>query len=621
MTVSQWADDERFLSAEASAEPGRWHTDRVPYLRDVMDAISDSQVRKVVVAKAAQVAYTEGIGLNTVGFYIAQDPCPILTILPTVELAESWSKDRLLPMLRDTPALANKVHEGRDGSNTIRNKIFPGGRLTLIGANAPAGLSARPIRIVIGDEIDRWPVNSGGSATGRGEGDPLALAGKRQITFWNRKTLIGSTPVNRETSVIWREFEASDKRFFHVPCPDCGEAQVLKWPQVRWEKDEKGNHMAETANYVCEHCGAIWDEARRQEAIKQGFWVASKLAKGVAGFHISGFMSPWLTLPEIVSEFLEARHDPQLLQVWVNTVLGEPWEGATEKVQPETIANRGENYGPQSIPDGVRFLTCGVDIQKDRIELQVVGWGEHDETWVVDYIVIRGDPNMADTWEEVDDALGMSYFTETHRELRIRVTCVDSGGNATASVLKYCAPRWRQRIFAIKGREGSQPIWPRRTSKTKRGNYDFFSVGVDTAKDLLYGRLKVTKPGPGFVHFPKGEQFGKIYFDQLVSERVEIRKHEGRAYRVWVLPSGRSNEALDCFVYAMAARYSMRIRHGQQPQAVAQPPAEVLPETGVIASEEVPAPAQEQAAAMRHSQWTTESSSWIGARRGWMSRK
>jgi len=593
-------------------------------MREIMDVISNPRIRKVVVMKGAQVAYTEGIGLNTIGYYIAQDPCPVLVILPTIELAESWSKDRLAPMLRDTPALAHKVLDGRvkDGdTNTIRNKMFKGGRLTLLGANAPAGLASRPIRIVIGDEVDRWPVNTGG--TKRGEGDPLALAAKRQITFWNRKTLIGSTPVIKETSVIFREFTASDQRFYYCPCHECGEAQVLKWQQVRWDK--KGDeHMAETAHYVCEHCGAIWNEPQRQEAIKAGFWVADKPTKDVAGFHISGFMSPWLTLPEIVQEFLDSRHDPELFQVWVNTILGEPWEGATEKVSAESIRDRGENYSPEDIPDDVLFLTAGVDVQHNRLEMQVLGWGPKDEVWVIDYQVINGDPNDMDVWETLDEQIKAPYRTAAGRRMFIRTTCVDSGGNATAAVLSFCKDRWRRRIYAVKGLDGPRSIWPRKASKSKKGNIDFYSIGVDTAKDLSYGKLKVIKPGPGYVHFPAGEDFGKVYFDQLTSEYVEIRKHEGRPYRVWVLPSSKTNEALDTFVYAVAARYSMRVRKppgGQQ--QVAQPGQEVIPETS---TKPEPAPAAEQQpppqaalTAGKHSMF--QGGSWMSGRgRNWFDR-
>jgi phage terminase large subunit GpA-like protein len=486
--------------------------------------------------------------------------------------------------------------------------------LTIIGANAPAGLSARPIRIVIGDEVDRWPVSAGT------EGDPLKLAAKRQQTFWNRKNLIGSTPVRTETSVIWREYLASDQRRFHVPCPDCEVAQTLRWEQVRWDKDEAGEHMPEGAHYVCEHCGAIWDDAQRQAAIQKGSWRAARTGKYAAGFHIPGFLSPWLTLEEIVREFLAARNDPQLLQVWVNTVLGEPWEDAVEKVDGASLSNRGENYTPETIPDAALLLVAGIDVQINRLELQLLAFGANEECWVVDYQIFRGDPIANDVWADLDSYLLDSFHTDTGRELRIRAACVDSGGHATASVLSFCRTRWRRKIYAIKGREGPIPIWPRKASKSKtRIPTDLFIVGVDTAKDAVYGRLKIVKPGPGFIHFPASEAFAETYFAQLTSEQVEIRKHEGRPYRVWVLPKKRTNEALDTFVYGLAARHSLRLRLSRAlpPAREPQPPEqlpETMPEPAAPAEVQDPPPVREP---VRHSLWGDRpGGSWMGERSG-----
>jgi phage terminase large subunit GpA-like protein len=278
LTVSEWADAYRQLSPESSAEPGRWRTARVPYLHGVMNALSDPSITRIVVAKASQIGGTEAIN-NVLGYFIHQDPSPILVIQPTLELAESWSKDRLSAMLRDTPVLSGRVRDptSRDSGNTIRAKTFPGGRLTIIGANSPAGLSARPIRVVLGDEVDRWPVSAGT------EGDPLALAAKRQQTFWNRKSLLASTPVHKLTSIIWREYQESDMRRFHVPCRACGTPQVLQWSNVKWDKGPNGEHLPETAYYLCEHCGAIWDDVERNAAIAEAtgcIWSSLSRARG-----------------------------------------------------------------------------------------------------------------------------------------------------------------------------------------------------------------------------------------------------------------------------------------------------------------------------------------------------
>ena len=518
-----------------------------------MDAISDPTVTRVVVAKGSQVGYTECLG-NIIGFHIDQDPAPILVVQPTVEMAEAWSKDRLAPMIRDTPCLAGKVQSPltRDSGNTLRQKVFTGGRLAIVGANSPAGLASRPVRIVVADEVDRFPVSAGS------EGDPLALASKRQGTFWNRKTLVGSTPTLKETSAIWREWLASDMRHYQVPCHACGHPQALVWSNVRWDKTPDGKHLPATAHYVCESCGAIWTDTDRHDAVAKGQWVASKPdVIGVAGFHITGLLSPWVALADIVQEFLMSKNDPSLLQVWTNTVLGEPFEPAQETVEGSSLLRRGENYGPQSIPDAVRMLTAGVDVQGDRLEVQILGFGAFEEVWAVRYEVLPGDPAQRQVWDLLDGVLLKPYRTDAGRELRVRVTCVDSGGHHQHQVLTYC--RNRRGVLPTKGIAGPRPVWPIRASRTK-SDARIYMVGVDTAKDAIYSRLRIGKPGPGYIHFPIGGAFDETYFAQLTAETVQTRFKEGRPYRVWVLPPGKANEALDTAVYALAARHATRVR-------------------------------------------------------------
>ncbi len=568
LTVSEWADAERYLSPEASAEVGRYDTSRAEYLRGVMDAITDPTVTRVVVAKASQVGYTEALN-NVVGFYIDQDPSPILIVQPTVEMGEAWSKDRLAPMLRDTPCLAGKVSTAtsRDSSNTLRMKTFPGGRLAIVGANSPAGLASRPVRIVLADEVDRWPVSAGS------EGDPLALASKRQATFWNRRTLIGSTPTLKGTSVIWREFEASDMRKFFVPCPDCDHRQVLQWSGVKWNKSPTGKHLPTTACYTCESCGSAWDDSARQGAVSRGEWRATNSedgSPGVVGFHVSVLMSPWVALADVVAEFLAARRDPALLQVWTNTSLGEPFEEAREKVESTTLANRGEAYGPQSMPEAVRFLTAGVDVQGDRLEVQVIGWGPFEESWSIRYEVLPGDPAQQHVWSMLDDVLRAPYHREDGQELRVRATCVDTGGHHAHQVLTYCTRR--RGVLPIKGTPGPKAIFPPRASRTKT-NHRVFLIGVDTAKDTIYARLRFAESGPGFMHFPAAPEFNAEFFRQLTSEEVQTRFQMGRPHRQWILPPGRRNEALDTAVYALAARMATRYRLDMMPKpsAVTRP--------------------------------------------------
>ena len=566
LTLSEWADRYRYLSAETTAESGTWRTDRVPFMRGPMDAFSDPEVRKVVVTKAAQVGYTEVLG-NVVGYFIHQDPASILVIQPTVEMGQAWSKERLAPMLRDSPALQGKIADpkSRDSGNTIRDKSFPGGFLAIVGANAPAGLAARPIRVVLADEVDRWAASAGT------EGDPLSLAEKRQTTFLHdSKTLIGSTPGLKGVSIVEREYEASDKRRYHVPCPGCGTHQVLEWRNVNWDRDEDGNHLPETATYRCTECGDHWDDATRWRAVSKGEWIAEKPLNGVAGFHISGLLSPWLPLEKLVREFLEAKAHPELLKSFINTRLGESWEERGERTDPGLLRDRVEPYDADNVPADVRIVTAGVDTQGDRLEVTFVGWGDGEEAWVLAHLLLPGEVGEPTLWNrDLDAALRRRFTTEDGRTLRVRVACIDTGGQFGNMDHAFCRRRRGRNIYATKGLpstpRGSPPIWSATTLNSKNKADKLYGVGVDTAKDDLASRLRIKpipgEPTPNAVHFPY-EGLSADYFEQLTAEHaVTTKNKQGRPVRVWKKKPGQErNEALDCFILAYAALLSLPVR-------------------------------------------------------------
>jgi phage terminase large subunit GpA-like protein len=557
LTISQWADEERFLSPEASAEPGRWRTDTNEFQRGIMDAISDPLVETVVVLCSSQVGKTEML-LNTIGYYIHHDPSPILVVQPTIKMAETFSKDRLAPMLRDTPALKGRIRDPRerDSGNTIDHKIFDGGHITLSGSNSPASLASRPIRVLLVDELDRFDESVGG------EGDPLSVVRTRTARFWNRKIVVVSTPTVKGASRIVQAYAETDQRKCHVPCPDCDEPQVLKWEQVRWDKDvdkdgKTVKHHPETAHYVCEHCGVLWDDVSRWNALRQCFWEATAPFTGSAGF--GGVWEAYAfgsRLSDVVRRFLSDKNDPSRLQTFVNTVLGQEWEEFGETVQAGSLIQRVEAYDDKSLPSGIALLTVGVDIQDDRIEAQIIGWGPNEESWVVWYEVIPGDPSQPHIWKELDGLLLSGFQRDDGRQLKIASACVDTGGHHGDTAISFCKQRRIRKIYPTKGMAGPKPVWPMRASRTKT-NEQIYMVGVDTAKDTIYGRLKIGEPGPGFVHFPALDGIDSSYFEQLTSERVATRFREGRPYRVWVLEKGKRNEALDTFVLALAARKSL----------------------------------------------------------------
>ena len=506
-----------------------------------MDVASDSDTTEIVVQAGSQLGKTELL-LNVIGFHVAHDPAPILVVQPTGHkgMAETFSKDRLAPMLRDTPCLKGKVKDprSRDSGNTTLQKVFPGGRISMIGANSPSQLASRPIRIVLLDEVDRFP-NSSGS-----EGDPIELARKRAATFWNRKIIMVSTPTNKDASVIEDRYLASDQRKFHAVCEHCDTPQVLAWKGVQWQKDKP-----ETAGYVCHECGVVWDDAAKNRAVKNGFWKASAPFAGLAGFHISGLCSPWVSLEETVKDFLAAKKLPELLKVWTNTFLGETFEVQGDTVDESDIPGR-DAFDPDILPEEVVLITAGIDTQDDRLEIEFLGHGRDQQTWSLDYKVLYGDPSSPSVWGLLDAALKETWMHPKGLEMPVRCACIDSGGHHTNAVYTFCKPREGMRVFAIKGMGGEGKPQVGKPSKNNRQGVKLFPIGVDGIKELVYSRLKIRSPGPGYCSFPEGR--GDEYFAQLTAEKMVTRFHKGYKRREWQQRRPR-NEALDCRVYAIAA--------------------------------------------------------------------
>jgi len=509
-----------------------------------MDALADETIREVVFMKSAQVGWTEILN-NVIGFHVDQDASPVLLMQPTLEMAEAWSKDRLAPMLRDTPVLRDKIADpkSRDSGNTLLHKRFPGGHLTIVGANSPSGLASRPIRVLLCDEVDRFPASAGA------EGDPIDLARKRTTTFWNRKIMMGSTPTVKGASRIEAAFQQSDQRYYFVPCPHCEEFQRLLWSQVRWDDGKP-----ETARYVCASCGTMLDDRDKIAMLRRGEWRGTKPFDGVAGFHISELYSPWVTWPEMAESFLRARVLPETLKTWINTALGETWEEDGSTIEPSSLLARKEPYGPDQIPSGVLMLTIGGDVQKDRVELQLQGWGAGEENWVIEQAVFRGDPDKPDLWKDVDEYLLRRYVTEDGRTLTCEAAAIDSGGLSTQSVYEFVKSRFRRRVWAIKGMAGAGKLaWPKKASRTAKSRAMVFILGVDTIKSLLYGRIaKVQEPGPGYIHLPASAD--EAFCTQLTSEKAITKYVRGRPSVVWEPRSkGIAQEAQDCWVYGYAA--------------------------------------------------------------------
>lgn len=540
LTLSEWADHYRILSRVASAEPGRWRTDRAPYQRGIMDACSDPTIERVVIMKPAQVGYTEML-CNVVGFYVDQDPAPILAVQPTLDMARAWSTDRLRPMLRESPRLKGKVRESsrRHSGDTLLHKEFPGGHLTIVGANSPSGLASRPIRVALFDEVDRYPVSAGA------EGDPVTLGIKRTATFWNRKIILGSTPTLKGMSRIEAAFAESDQRRFHVPCPACGHPQVLTWRNLKWDDGQP-----DTAAYACAGCGVLIGEDQKIWMLERGVWIAENPGHRTAGFHLSALVSPWARWGELAREWLDCQQDMSRLQVFVNTVLGETWEDRGGALEPLSLEARAESYAAE-VPEGVGVLTAGVDVQDARLELSIVGWGHGEEAWLIRHQILHGDPSTRAPWDALDAVLSGTFTHVSGTNLRLSTVCVDSGHHSTP-VYDFCRPRFARRVYACKGSSTpGAPLAPRRPSRNNKGRVPLFLIGTESAKDVLYGMLRTTVPGPKYLHTPAG--LDAEWYVQVTAERAVRRQVNGRWVRHYELPRGVRNEALDCLVYALAA--------------------------------------------------------------------
>lgn len=484
---------------------------------------------------SAQVGKTEFL-LNMIGYHVDYDPAPMLLLQPTVEMAKAFSKDRLAPMVRDTPALTQKVSDSksRESGNTILHKTFSGGHITMAGANSPSSLASRPIRILLADEVDRYPISAGT------EGDPFNLAKKRTTTFWNSKVIAVSTPTIKGASRIEALYEDSTQERYNLACPECGDFQPLKWRNV----------VFESCAHVCESCGV--ESSQDSWLSSPGVWIAENEHSSTRGFHLNELVSPWRRWGDIIEDFKVAKKDTETLKTFVNTSLGETWEEEGETVDSTGLIARCKNY--EKIPAWGLVCVAGVDVQDDRLEVEVFAYGEGEQNLSRDLRIIRGSPSEPQVWKDLDAILDLRYEHENGHELHIAATCIDSGGHHTQEVYDYCRKRASRRVFAIKGVGGSgRPAVsspsPKRTGRSKRP-VDLYPVGVDDLKGLIYSRLRICEEGPGFCHFPIERD--EEYFLQLTAEKQITKFIRGFAKKEWVKTRPR-NEALDLRVYGLAA--------------------------------------------------------------------
>ena len=567
LTVTQWAEKKRRLSTESSAEPGPWKTRRTPYLRDVMDCFTDPKMKRIIMVAASQVGKSE-FEMNVIGYIIDEDPGSILFIHPTTIDAKEFSKLRVAPMIRDCPTLRRKVAapKSRDSGNTVLQKTYPGGILTLCGSTEAHALASKPIRYVIGDERDRWATSAGN------EGDPWELAMARQTTFYNAKAVEVSTPTIKSASAIEISYGEGSMERWKSQCPHCGQFHEIQWEDIHYEHEESIVNKRKVFKvtkvwYSCPGCAAISDEAtmKRQPA----HWEADNpaaYAQGVRSFWLNAFVSQWASWESIILKYLKAIGNPRKMQVVYNTCFGLLWEDRGELEDEDSLLGRREDYGtredgsPVELPDGVLVLTCGVDTQNDRLEYEVLGHGYYGETWGIRYGIIRGRPDDAETWRQLDDALNHIYRFADGLGLKISMTFVDEGGFFTQTVRQQCRARIGKKVFCIKGMYGTGKPYTAPPKQMKIvvnqrliGMCWQYQLGVDSGKQMIMDNLKVKKPGAKYCHFPKRDDYGPTYFTGLLSERLEYDATKKNPWMWKKIPGHERNEALDCRNYALAA--------------------------------------------------------------------
>lgn len=558
LTVTEWAESKRMLDGKSSAEPGPYRVERTPYNREIMDNLSvSSSVQEVIVEKGVQLGLTE-IGNNWIGYIIDNAPGPIMAVQPTVDMMERTSKMRIAPMIETCETLRNKVKSprSRDSGNTINQKEFPGGVLILTGANSATGLRSMPARYLFLDEIDAYPADVDG------EGGAIPLAEKRTSTFGSRKKIFKiSTPTIDGASAIDNEFKKTDQRYYHVPCPHCGTLQILQFKQIRWHEKKYDD-----VHYECEHCGDKIYERHKSAMFSLGKWIATKpenACEETVGYHISSLYSPdgWTSWKDIAKMWDEAKDIEANKKTFYNTILGETYKEEVDVPAWEALYDKREHYTVNVPPAPVCFLTAGVDVQKDRLELEIVGWARGKQSYSVDYRVILGDTAEQFVWSELDKVLNETWCREDGIQMNIRAMAIDTGYN-TNYVYDYCGRHDVTRVIPIKGQDAQNIIVapPRAVHINRSGkkldHVKVWNVGVSLLKSELYGWLKLRKLEeevafpPGYCHFPHYDEY---HFKSLTAEVLERQVNKrGFVKHVWVNKFKR-NERLDCRIYARAA--------------------------------------------------------------------
>lgn len=548
ITGSQWANEKRILSREDSSEPGKYSTERSPFQLEILDEFTNPYSEIVVAVLSRQIGKTL-MATNAMGYYIDYDPSPIMYMIETLDKAENFSKVRLDAMIRDNTwmQIDRKI---KTSGNTILSKHFPGGYLSMVGANSPSGLASKVIRVLIADEVDGYPMSAGSM------GSPLDLAKQTTETFDNRKIILISSPGVEGESKIWPAYLESDQRAYHVPCPECGFYQILVWEQMRFP-----DRKPENCFYECRQCKTHLTDREKFTMISEGQWI-KKFPERInrPGFHLSRLYSVFSSWSKMVDEFLSASKashegDPGPLQVFYNASLAKIWKPYSPATSATEIIKRAENYvdAADTINSKIVLITAGIDVQDDRFEIEITGWGIGEESWLLEYKVFSGEPALPGMWNELDEYLKKRFKHPSGLNLGITASCIDTGGHYSSQVYNFVRGKHARRIYGIKGsNQPGKSIAPKRPSYNNKGKIPLYFIGTNSAKEIIYTRLRITEAGPGYLHFDK-KYCDEEYFNQLISNKKTAHKSGGQTVFIYDLIAGRRDEALDCKVYSYAA--------------------------------------------------------------------
>lgn len=552
ITVSDWADKYRMLPREGAAEPGRWRTDRTPYLREIMDCLSaESPVREVTIRKSTQVGGTE-VGINWLAYIVAHNPGPTMYVLPTIDVARKFSEQRLAPMIEQMPILRERIGPAisRSSGNTTLAKKFPAGMLVISGANSSASLASMPVKNLLLDEVSKYPSD----LDGQGSAEEQAI--RRTSTFARRKIGRVSSPTVKDACAIDRAYNDGDQSQLYLPCPHCDHRQVLHIDQ-----------LTDDGQFLCVGCGQLIAEHHKPKMLAAAVWIAAHPERSAhhrsfalwAAHAALGLGYTWLEIAEMRAK---ARKDPSLMPTFTNTILGESYEGASQKVEANELTQRAGKWQRRTVPRGALIVTAGVDVQVNRFAVQLIAWGRNEQAWIIDYVELPADPTRREDWAILWDYLATPLTNAAGIPLRVSAACVDSG-NWTQEVYTAVRPLQAQGVMAIKGsKDASRPIIGRASKqdtdqrgRTVRKGVNLWLIGVNTAKTTLMQRLlgdADREEDNRLIHFPG--DLPEDYYTMLTAERFDLTAKR------WVKKSGARNEALDTFVYAYAAALSPNVR-------------------------------------------------------------